>query len=116
MYELNVLYAPTHHINLCLVSIYSSLSVFSLTLYTPLSPFLFHSPSPLPSLPDSLFKIVPMHRYSAQEQFRKATATARSMPDVVILQKLQVVHHLIVLGAILYKLRRFMKNNGSNRW
>jgi inositol 1,4,5-triphosphate receptor type 1 len=38
---------------------------------------------------DSLFKIVPMHRYSAQEQFRKATATARSMPDVVILQKLQ---------------------------
>ncbi|CAI8026854.1 Inositol 1,4,5-trisphosphate receptor type 3 [Geodia barretti] len=57
------------------------------TLAFIISPILFLSLSP--SLADSLFKIVPMHRYSAQEQFRKATATARSMPDVVILQKLQ---------------------------
>ena len=32
-----------------------------------------------------------MQRYSAQEQFRKATQTTKSMPDVVILQKLQVI-------------------------
>ncbi len=48
-----------------------------------------------PSLPlslppkDCLFQILPMHRYSAQEQFQKATQTSKSMPDVVILQKLQ---------------------------
>ena len=47
-------------------------------------------------LPDCLFKIVPMHRYSAQEQFRKATTTTRSMPDVVILQKLQVFVHVYI--------------------
>ncbi len=31
-----------------------------------------------------------MHRYSAQEQFQKATQTTKSMPDVVILRKLQI--------------------------
>lgn len=30
-----------------------------------------------------------MQRYGAQEQFKKATQSAKSMPDVVILQKLQ---------------------------
>lgn len=38
---------------------------------------------------DCIFKILPMQRYSAQEQFQKATQTTKSMPDVVILQKLQ---------------------------
>ena len=52
---------------------------------------------------DCLFKILPMHRYSAQEQFRKATTTARSMPDVVILQKLQVQHYIhLHTYAIIY--------------
>ena len=31
-----------------------------------------------------------MHRYSAQDQFKKATQTTKSMPEVVILQKLQI--------------------------
>ena len=46
-------------------------------------------------LADCIFKILPMQRYSAQEQFIKAThttQTTKSMPDVVILQKLGVSH------------------------
>lgn len=31
-----------------------------------------------------------MQRYSAREQFQKATQTTKSMPDVVILRKLQI--------------------------
>ena len=42
---------------------------------------------------DCIFKILPMQRYSAQEQYIKATQTSpttKSMPDIVILQKLGV--------------------------
>ena len=39
---------------------------------------------------DCIFKILPMQRYSAQEQFKKATQSTKTMPDIVILQKLGV--------------------------
>ena len=52
---------------------------------------------PPPNLPpphlfvlDCVFKILPMQRYSAQEQLNKATTNPKSMPEVVILQKLKV--------------------------
>lgn len=38
---------------------------------------------------DCLFKVYPMQRYGAQEQFKKATQSTKSMPDVVIRKKLQ---------------------------
>ncbi len=41
---------------------------------------------------DCIFKILPMQRYSAQEQYRKATSSTstKSMPEIVIQQKLKV--------------------------
>ena len=49
---------------------------------------------------DCIFKILPMQRYSAQEQFKKATQTTRSMPDVVILQKLRVRWFSLFLSSL----------------
>ncbi|XP_064398624.1 inositol 1,4,5-trisphosphate receptor type 2-like isoform X2 [Halichondria panicea] len=41
---------------------------------------------------DCIFKILPMQRYSAQEQYRKATSSTstKSMPEIVIQQKLKL--------------------------
>ncbi len=44
------------------------------------------------TITDCIFKILPMQRYSAQEQYRKATSNTnpKSMPEIVIQQKLKV--------------------------
>ena len=40
---------------------------------------------------DCIFKILPMQRYAAQEQFKRATqSSTKTMPEVAILKKLQV--------------------------